>query len=58
MSKHTPSATSAAVQSVTGGGAAGQQGSLVGGGVQSTVTGDGIADNRDQGEQLPPKYHE
>ncbi|XP_026080453.1 zinc finger SWIM domain-containing protein 8-like isoform X2 [Carassius auratus] len=48
VSKHTTSATSAAVQGVTGGGAAGQQGSLVGGGVQSTVTGEGIADNRDQ----------
>ncbi|XP_026080378.1 zinc finger SWIM domain-containing protein 8 isoform X2 [Carassius auratus] len=48
VSKHTTSATSAAVQGVTGGGAAGQQGSLVGGGVQNTVTGEGIADNRDQ----------
>ncbi|XP_052428109.1 zinc finger SWIM domain-containing protein 8 isoform X1 [Carassius gibelio] len=48
VSKHTTSATSAVVQGVTGGGAAGQQGSLVGGGVQSTVTGEGIADNRDQ----------
>ncbi|XP_073690156.1 zinc finger SWIM domain-containing protein 8 isoform X2 [Garra rufa] len=48
VSKHTPSATSAAVQGVTGGGTAGQQGGLVSGGVQSAVTGDGITDNRDQ----------
>ncbi|XP_077093312.1 zinc finger SWIM domain-containing protein 8 isoform X4 [Siphateles boraxobius] len=48
VSKHTPSAASAAVQSVTGGGAAGQQGGLAAGGVQSTATGEGVSDNRDQ----------
>ncbi|KTG44291.1 hypothetical protein cypCar_00006881 [Cyprinus carpio] len=49
VSKHTPAATSSSsVQGVTGGGAAGQQGTLVGSGVQSAVTGEGIADNRDQ----------
>ncbi|XP_059373666.1 zinc finger SWIM domain-containing protein 8-like isoform X1 [Carassius carassius] len=48
VSKHTPAATTSSVQGVTGGGAAGQQGGLVGSAVQSAATGEGIADNRDQ----------
>ncbi|XP_056327499.1 zinc finger SWIM domain-containing protein 8 isoform X2 [Danio aesculapii] len=46
-SKHTTSASSAAVQGMTSGGAAGQQGGLASG-VQSTASGEGISDNRDQ----------
>nr|XP_009305552.1 zinc finger SWIM domain-containing protein 8 isoform X2 [Danio rerio] len=47
VSKHTPTATSTAVQGMTSGGAAGQQGGLAGG-VQSTASGESISDNRDQ----------
>lgn len=46
------------MQGVTGGGAAGQQGGLAAGGVQSTATGEGISDNRDQGEPHPPVSEE
>nr|XP_021336160.1 zinc finger SWIM domain-containing protein 8 isoform X4 [Danio rerio] len=49
VSKHTPTATSTAVQGMTSGGAAGQQGGLAGG-VQSTASGESISDNRDQAE--------
>ncbi|XP_057197744.1 zinc finger SWIM domain-containing protein 8 isoform X1 [Triplophysa rosa] len=47
VSKHGPSASSAAVQGVSSGGAAAQQGGLTGG-VQSSASGEGVGDNRDQ----------
>ncbi|TRY85316.1 hypothetical protein DNTS_008871 [Danionella cerebrum] len=49
VSKHAPSvSSSAAVQGMTSGGAAGQQGGLAGGGVQSAGSGEGISESRDQ----------
>lgn len=54
VSKHTAQTAtggSNSVQSVSGGGTAGQQGGLTGTGVQGTSSGDAASENREQGDQ-------